>query len=77
MVNTALLNNKIYESGKTKTHLAKKAGISLTTLRNKINNEYPFNSDEMEVLCDELDIKRLTEKESIFFAHSVDIKSTN
>lgn len=68
MVNTEKLNMKIKDSGKTKTHLAKKAGISLTTLRSKINNLYPFNSDEMEVLCSELDIKALTEKESIFFA---------
>jgi lambda repressor-like predicted transcriptional regulator len=68
MVNTDKLNKKIKESGKTKTHLAKKAGISLTTLRSKINNIYPFNSDEMEVLCGELDIKALSEKESIFFA---------
>lgn len=68
MVNTEKLNMKIKDSGKTKTHLAKKAGISLTTLRSKINNLYPFNSDEMEVLCNELDIKALTEKESIFFA---------
>ena len=68
MVNTEKLNLKSKDSGKTKTHLAKKAGISLTTLRSKINNLYPFNSDEMEVLCNELDIKALTEKESIFFA---------
>lgn len=68
MVNTEKLNMKIKDSGKTKTHLAKKAGISLTTLRSKINNLYPFNSDEMEVLCSELGIKALTEKESIFFA---------
>jgi hypothetical protein len=68
VVNTEKLNMKIKDSGKTKTHLAKKAGISLTTLRSKINNLYPFNSDEMEVLCSELDIKALTEKESIFFA---------
>lgn len=68
MVNTEKLNMKIKDSGKTKTHLAKKAGISLTTLRSKINNLYPFNSDEMEVLCNELGIKALTEKESIFFA---------
>lgn len=68
MVNTEKLNMKIKDLGKTKTHLAKKAGISLTTLRSKINNLYPFNSDEMEVLCSELGIKALTEKESIFFA---------
>ena len=73
MVNTQLLEKRIAASGKKKKYLADKANISVLTLRNKMQNLYPFNSDEIEALCSELAITKLTEKEAIFFASKVDI----
>lgn len=72
MVNTQLLEQKIESSGKKKKYLAEKANISVATLRSKIRNVYPFDSDQIEILCDELEITKLSEKEAIFFAPKVD-----
>ena len=76
MVDTQLLDISIQESGKTKSYLAKKCGISLQAFRLKRKNISPFTSDEVNVLCDELDIKALTRKEKIFFSKKVDNMST-
>ena len=67
MVDTYKLEEKIKESGKTKTYLAKKLKISRVWLGAKINNKTPFNNPETEILCRELSITRLSDKESIFF----------
>ena len=67
LVDTYKLEEKIKESGKTKTYLAKKLKISRVWLGAKINNKTPFNNPETEILCRELSIKRLSDKESIFF----------
>lgn len=72
LVNTQLLEEKIKESGKTKTYLAGKIGISIQSLRLKIKNEYEFYSSEVNCLCEELNITRLKDKEEIFFAGNVD-----
>lgn len=71
MVNTNLLELAIFKSKKTKKYLAEKCGISTETLRQKINNVYDFKSSEVAILCDELGIVNLDEKEQIFFAHYV------
>lgn len=76
MVNTLLLDEKIEQSGKSKTFLADKCGITLQSFRLKRNNESIFNSDEVNVLCNELNIKSLRDKERIFFAKNVDKQST-
>ena len=67
LVDTYKLEEKIKESGKTKTYLAKKLKISRVWLGAKINNKTPFNNPETEILCRELSITRLSDKESIFF----------
>ena len=72
MVNTQLLENKIEQSGKTKTFLAGKIGRSLQAFNTKIKNKYEFSISEVAVLCKELDIEDLSEKEEIFFAVDVD-----
>lgn len=72
MVNTQLLDEAIKESGKSKTHLAKKCNMSIQSFRLKRKNVYPFTTDDVDTLCDELDIKTLTRKEKIFFANNVD-----
>lgn len=72
MVNTQLLDEAIAESGKSKSFLADKCDMSIQTFRLKRLNVSPFTTKEVEVLCDELNIKPLTRKERIFFAKNVD-----
>jgi hypothetical protein len=68
MIDTQYLEEKIAASGKTKTHLASKMGISIQSFRLKTTNKYDFTTREFAVLSDELGIKKLSEKEKIFFA---------
>lgn len=68
MVNSALLEAKIIESGKTKSFLSHKIGITLQTFKKKCTNNAGFYLSEVDILCTELDIKTLKEKEQIFFA---------
>lgn len=67
MVDTLLLEGAIADSGKKKSYLAEKIGISVQNLRLKINNKLVFKTDEVAILCEELGITRLTDKEKIFF----------
>ena len=76
MVDTQLLENAISTSGKTKTHLAKAIGCTIQSFRLRCINKYDFRSNEVAILCDELGITRLTDKEKIFFAKNVDKKPT-
>ena len=76
MVNTQLLDEAIRESGKSKTHLAKKCNMSIQSFRLKRKNIYPFTTNDVDTLCDELNIKTLTKKEKIFFANNVDSVET-
>jgi len=76
MVDTQLLDEKIEQSGKSKSFLANKCGISIQSFRMKRLNLSFFNTDQVDILCSELDIKTLREKEKIFFAKNVDNKST-
>ena len=76
MVNTQLLDEAIHESGKSKTHLAKKCNMTVQSFRLKRLNKSPFTTDDVNTLCDELDIKTLTRKERIFFAKNVEKMST-
>ena len=72
MVDTALYEQAVIRSGKRKDYLAKKAGCTVQSLRLKATNKYDFTSSEIESLCIELNITKLTEKEAIFFAKRVD-----
>lgn len=67
MVDTILLEQKIAESGKTKTHLARACRITVQSLRRKILNLNDLTTSEVDTLCTELSITKLTEKEKIFF----------
>jgi DNA-binding Xre family transcriptional regulator len=67
VVDTQLLEDIISESGKKKTYLANQIGISVQNLRMKISNKSDFKSNEVAILCQELGITRLTDKEKIFF----------
>ena len=69
MTNTEMLEQKIAESGKKKEHLAKACGLSRQGFRNCITNKALFNVRQVKILCAELNIVSLKERESIFFAH--------
>lgn len=73
MVNTQYLEELIVSSGKKKSFLADKCGISVQTLRRKSKNLGRFDSDEIEVLCRELGVTKLKDKERLFFTQNVDI----
>lgn len=66
MVDTLLLEEAIKSSGKTKTYLAGKLGISIQSLRLKTKNRSDFKTSEATILCQELGITRLSDKEKIF-----------
>ena len=67
MVDTELLERKIVESGKKIGYLADKLGISRQYFRMKCKNKADFTNRETDILCDELSITTLAEKEKIFF----------
>ena len=68
MTNTELLEQKIYESGKKKGYLAQKCGLSRAGFRNCETNKAEFTTSQVDILCEELLITSLREKEAIFFA---------
>ena len=67
MVDTQMLEEIISRTGIKKSYLADKIGITVQSLRLKINNQSDFKSNEVSILCQELGITRLTDKEKIFF----------
>ena len=72
MVDTELLDEWIVASGKKIGYLAKKIGVSRQYFNMKRNNKADFTNRETDILCSELGITSLMEKEKIFFAKNVD-----
>jgi hypothetical protein len=68
MTNTELLEKKIDESGKTRKYLAMKCGLTYAGFRNCVINKAEFKPSHIKILCVELNIKSLKEKDQIFFA---------
>ena len=68
MNNTKLLERKIKESGKKNKFLAEKCGLSYAGFRNCVINKSEFKARQIDILCEELNITSLKEKENIFFA---------
>ena len=68
MTNTELLEQKIAESGKKKGYLAEKCGLSRTGFSNCVKNRAEFKTSHVKILCYELNITDLAEKEAIFYA---------
>lgn len=73
MTNTNLLNYAIARSGIGRQGLAEKIGLSLNSVQKKINNVIEFRQSEIQNVCEALELTN-AEKESIFFAPSVDLK---
>lgn len=67
MTNTAKLEKLINESGLKKSYIAKALKLSRQGFKNKCKNKSPFNSVEINMLCELLNITKLTDKEQIFF----------
>ena len=67
MVDTQELERIIEDKGKKKVHLAKTLNISIQSFRLKLNNRNEFKLSEVNRLCKELDITKLSDKEKIFF----------
>ena len=71
VTNTELLREYISKSGLKLGYLADQCEITRQALSNKITNRHFFTAKEIEVLCRELKITSLIEKERIFFAKEV------
>lgn len=67
MVDTQRLEEIIASKGVKKTYLASQMGISVQSLRLKLNNRYDMTLSEVNKMCKELGITSLREKEKIFF----------
>lgn len=67
MADTQYLEKLIKDSGKKKSYLADKIGCSRQYLRMKIHNEAEFTVSEANILCEELNVTKLSEKQKIFF----------
>ena len=68
MTNTKLLEDKIKRSGKKISYLAEKCGLSYAGFRNCVINKAEFKVSHVEILCNELGITSLKERQAIFFA---------
>ena len=65
---TSKLKGKIAEAGYSQRSLAQELGISKNTLNAKINGKTPFNTVEIERLCEKLGIYDGAEKAAIFLS---------
>ncbi|MDR1585643.1 MAG: helix-turn-helix transcriptional regulator [Prevotellaceae bacterium] len=68
LINKNKLNGKIAENGLTQKSLAHIIGISKNSLCSKINGKSAFNVNEIEDICDALNISSSVEKADIFLA---------
>lgn len=67
MVNTRMLNELIDASGLKREYIAQRVGISRQALYSKIQGETQFTIKEVAVLSEVLGIKRLSDRDRIFF----------
>ena len=67
MTNTALLKDRIKESGYKISYLAQQLGISEHSMSRKINGKNEFKASEIEMLCQSLKIST-KDRMAIFFA---------
>lgn len=70
MVDTALLNEKIEQSGLKVNYIVDALGISANAFYKKKDNRTPFRKSEIYVICDLLKITDTGEKMKIFYSES-------
>lgn len=66
MINVKKLAGCIAAAGYSKTRLAREMGMSKNTLCDKANGKRPFNTVEIERVCEKLGITSSVEKAEIF-----------
>lgn len=71
MTNEVLLEDAIRKSGKKKSYLAEKIGVSPTHFGKLLRNKYEFTASQISILCDELALSSEI-RDLIFFAVSDD-----
>jgi hypothetical protein len=71
MTNTKELERIIADSGLKKSYIAKAINLSRQGFKNKCENKTPFTATEIALLCELLNITKLTDKERIFFVKNV------
>ena len=69
MTNEAMLKDAISKSGKKKSYLANKIGVSPTHFGKLIRNKYEFTASQISILCEELGLG-IEMRDLIFFAAS-------
>ncbi|MDD7260258.1 MAG: helix-turn-helix transcriptional regulator [Candidatus Faecousia sp.] len=69
-MSTNKLKGKIAEAGFSQRSLANALGMSKNTLNSKVNGKTPFNTVEIQQICEKLGITDLSEKASIFLSQS-------
>lgn len=80
MVNTNRLKGLMVSFGYTQVTLAEKIGISKNALNLKINNNGVFDTNEIEKICEVLDITTDKDKVDIFLfkpSHKCNTKINN
>lgn len=75
MTNTALLKEKIQQSGLKKFHIARELGMSRQTLKTYLEGESEFRVSHMNILCALLKIDP-EQREAIFFGRNGASKAT-
>lgn len=72
MTHSQLLEDKISALGIKKSYIANELGITLPTLKRKINNENEFKISEVVTICKILGVTEEDEKNSLFFNTDVE-----
>lgn len=72
MTDTNRLKEKIAERGLKLGFIAEKLGLTSYGFTKKMNNDTEFKASEIKTLCELLSITSLKERESIFFADTVE-----
>lgn len=66
MGNPQYLEEAILSSGKKKGYLADKLGVTRQTFTKKCKDPSSFTNLQTDILCDELNVTKLSEKQKIF-----------
>jgi hypothetical protein len=66
MGNPQYLEEVILSSGKKKGYLADKLGVTRQTFTKKCKDPSSFTNLQTDILCDELNVTKLSEKQKIF-----------
>ena len=70
MLNVNLLKGRMTEKGYSQRRLAQKIGISENTLSSRMCLHTPFNTDEIENICNVLEITKPEDRINIFLSFS-------